>query len=94
MGMSTHIVGFRPPDEKFMAFKAIYELCEKSGVTVPDEVEDFFEGEAPDDHGVKVDLDGYTSCVKEWSDEYGSGYELTVPDLPKDVTVVRFYNSW
>ena len=59
---------------------------------VLDDVEDFFEGEPPDTAGVKVNLD---KVVKKMSPYDGAdGYEISIRDLPKDVTVIRFVNSW
>jgi hypothetical protein len=55
-------------------------------------VEDFFDGEGPGDKpGMEVQL---TDAVKEWSDDSRSGYEIDVTKLPKDVSVIRVYNSW
>jgi len=91
MGMSTHIVGFRPPDEKWKAMKAIWDACRKADVSVPREVDDFFNGEVPDPAGVEVPL---KEAVRDWGDESRDGFEVDVTKLPKDVTIIRFYNSW
>lgn len=92
MGMSTHVIGFRPPDDKWKKMKHIYDACMEGGIDVPDEVDNFFNGEPPDDQGVEVDLD---DCLTEYDDkDYRAGYELDVKKLPKDVTIIRFYNSW
>lgn len=92
MGMSTHVVGFRPPDEKWQQMKAVWDACQAAHIAPPAEVEEFFQGEPPDDQGVEVRLDG--QALREWTNEYASGYEVVVDKLPRDVTVIRFYNSW
>lgn len=89
MGMSTHVIGFKPPDEKWQKMKAVWDSCKKAGVDIPPDVEDFFNGEPPDDMGVEVELP-----VHEWRDDMRRGFELYVSELPVDVKVIRFYNSW
>lgn len=88
MSMSTHVVGFHPPDEKWQKMKAIWDACESAEIDIPDEVFDFFDGE-PDEHGQTVGLP-----VTDWRDDVDQGVELKVTDIPKNVTVIRFYNSF
>lgn len=92
MGMSTHVIGFKPADEKWHQMKAIWDNCKAAGISIPDQVEKFFEYETPDDNGVQVELEDVAAT--EWSNEWAVGYEVDVTKLPKDVTVIRFYNSW
>lgn len=90
MGMSTHVVGFVPPDDKWKAMKAVYDACAAAGVPVPREVDKFFDGVAPDPAGVEIEL-----LVREWRDEYTSeGFELDVESIPPHVRTIRFFNSW
>lgn len=89
MSMSTHVIGFKPPDAKWKKMKEVWDACDKAGVEAPKEVSEFFNWEAPDENGVEVELD-----AAEWSDEGREGYEIEVSKLPKGVTVIRFYNSW
>jgi len=94
MGMSTHIVGFRPADERWKKMKAAYEACEMAGIAVPKDVEEFFGYEPPGDKpGMEVEIED-SEAVSEWSDESRSGYEIDVAKLPKDIAVIRVYNSW
>lgn len=92
MSMSTHVIGFRPPDERWEAMKHIWDACKVAGVAPPEEVYDFFEGVEPDDRGVEVQLKG--SVAKPWRDEMAEGFEVDVRLLPPDVRFIRFYNSW
>jgi hypothetical protein len=97
MNISTIVQGFRPPDEKFKKFAAIWKQCEEAGIDPPKEVEEFFNYEAPDPQGVEVRLkEGKDGCLKEWRHPSGDaqGYEVDLTKLPKDVTVIRFYNGW
>lgn len=89
MGMSTHVTGFVPPDEKWQQMKAVWDACEEAGVDIPGPVLDFFGDESPDPAGVERELP-----VREWRAGMGQGFELSVADIPQDVTVVRFWNEW
>lgn len=91
MSMSTHVIGLRPPDKVWVKMKAVYDACDAAGVDTPREVFEFFGGEKPDERGVTVNVE---VALTEWSDDMRQGYELDVRKLPKDVTIVRFYNSW
>jgi len=99
MSMSTHVVGFIPPDAKWRAMRDARDACLAAGVPVPEEVEDFFGGEEPDPCGREVDLTGLQIApgVSEWSDDYRQGYQVDLAELMAahpNVKVVRFYNSW
>ena len=89
MSMSTHIVGFRPPDEKWRQMKAVWDATKAAGLDPPEQVLDFFEGVEPDPAGVEVPL-----LTREWSDDSREGCEINVADLPAGVRTIRFYHSY
>lgn len=89
MGMSMHVIGLVEPSEKFKQMYAIYEACELADVSLPDEVDKFFMGEEPDGKGMKVDLP-----KTEYEDDMKNGFEIRIADIPDNVTVLRFYNSY
>jgi len=89
MGMSTHVVGIKLPDDKWKDMKRIWDECESMDICPPKEVEDYFDGEPPDEKGVIVDIPSV-----HWTDEMADGYEIHVEQIPKDVTIIRFYNCW
>jgi len=90
--MSTHVVGFKPADAKWKKMKAVWDACEDAGTLIPESVEEFFGNEPPGDRpGMTVDIE---KAVTAWGDECSTGYEVDVTKLPKDVTVIRFFNSW
>ena len=94
MGMSSSLVGVKPPDAKWIAMKAAWESCQAAGVPPPKEVEDFFNGERPDPSGVVVQI-LHTAAVHEFAPhDAAEGFEVYLDKLPKDVTVLRFWNSW
>ncbi len=90
--MSTHVVGFIPPDEKWKEMKAAYDACAKAGVSIPEEVSAFFGHAEPDESGREVSLE--EDCAKPWQDDYRQGFEVDISKLPPHVKTVRFYNSW
>ena len=91
MGMSTHVIAFRPPDAQWQKMKAIWDACVAGNVDLPEQVSEFFDGEAPDAQGVKIDI---RALLDPWQDNGDEGYELELARLPADVSVLRFYNSW
>jgi hypothetical protein len=93
MGMSTHVMGFIPPNDKFKRMLAAYRACEEAGVEIPDEVQNFFRHDPPDENGVKVPLD-HDFAVRVWKDDDRDGYEVDLDKLDPAIRVLRFYNSW
>jgi hypothetical protein len=93
--MSTSVVGFRPPDEKWNKMKAVWDSCCQAGIEMPDEVQAFFNYEQPDPKGVEVSLtSGKNPAAKEWGERDAQGYEVDLSRLPKGLTFIRFRNSW
>ena len=72
MSMSTYVIGFQSPDEKWQRMKAVWDACEKADIEVPQEVRDFFDGE-PDEKGVTVSL-----TTTDWRNDTCQGVELKV----------------
>lgn len=91
MSMSTHIIGFAPPDETWEKMKAVWDTCEAAEIPIPDSVEEFFDWAKPDPAGVNVNLDLY---LRPWSDKSGKGFEVDLNRIPSHVRMIRFYNSW
>jgi len=91
MSLSTYVIGFRPPDERWQQMKAVYEANAAAGLRQPTEVEMFFLNGAPDASGVEVNLD---NIAKEWRDDSRDGIEIDIRDLPPEVHILRFVNSW
>lgn len=89
MGMSTHVVGIKPPDETWQKMKAVWDGCEALGIVVPEAVYLYFNGEQPDPDGVLVGVKS-----NEWVGDGAQGIEVVLADLPEHVAVIRFYNSW
>jgi len=93
--MSTTVVGIKPPDATFQKMFDAYKACEEAGVEIPKAVDKFFNGEIPDPAGVVVSLRNKPGWgVEPWEDESASGFEVDLTKLPKDIKVLRFFNSW
>jgi len=91
MSMSTSVVGFRPPDEKWKTMKEVWDSCKKAGIEIPKEVDKFFNYTSPDESGVEVNLD---KCTKDYRNDYSEGLEINLEKIPKDIKIIRFVNSW
>lgn len=100
MGMSTHIIGFRAPDEQWKKMKDVYEACIEAGVQIPKAVDDFFGGKMPDDSGVAIDLekdDKAKFLFWEYEELGQQGYTIDILALQRyypKITHLRFYNSY
>lgn len=93
MSVRMHVVGIRPPDEKWLAMKKIFDACREVDIEPPLEVQKFFNAGPPDDAGVVLRLT-LTTCLREWADVCSQGYEIDLDKLPPDIKIIRFYNSW
>lgn len=96
MGMSTTVVAFRPADEKWKKMKAVWDACTAAGVEKPTDVLKFFEYEPPEEGGVILNSAylAKVGALEEWHNDNGKGYEVNLSKLPKDIKLIRFYNSW
>lgn len=91
--------GFKPPDEKWLRMKAVWDACQEADVPIPSDVEQYFGGEDPDASGVEV---GQTELfdagvITDWNNgEHGmsEGVEIHVDKVPADVKIIRVYNSY
>ncbi len=89
MSMSMHLVGFRPPDDQWRKMKAVWDACKAANIPNPKEVDDFFGGQPPDDRGISIEIP-----TTKWESEESQGFEISVNDIPKGATSLRFYCSW
>lgn len=92
MSMSTRVVGFRPPDEKWNQMKVIWDACKAAGIRPPTDVETFFDGREPEPRGIEIRIP-----AEKWNDGpngVSEGFEVEVAKIPDHVTHIRFINSW
>lgn len=93
MSMSLHVTGIKPPDNKWTKMKRVWDACQVAGIEPPSEVTEFFEGEAPDDEGVKVDIE-YHECCSELKEADQDGFVVDISKLPKGTKLLKFYASY
>lgn len=87
MSVSLNVYAFRAPDAAWLKMRAVWDACEAAGIDPPAEVEEFFDGEAPDPAGVSISLEGR---LREWRGADASGFELSVADIPAGVQTLRW----
>lgn len=92
MGMVTSITGYREPDERHKKMCKIYNLCRESGVEIPDEVDDYFDGGIPDETGIEISLSKYVKKVQQY--DYEEGFQIKLSEIPEKITHIRFTNSY
>lgn len=98
MSLSMYVKGFRPEDERWRSMKAVYDTCQVAGISVPVEVLNFFNYEAPDEKGVEIELgsqygENHLCCTPYYSSG-GDGFEIDISQVPEGVKTLRFYCSW
>ena len=90
MSMYTNVCGFAPPDATWKKMKAIYDSCNEARVEIPDKVDEFFDGEPPDNSGVRIELDGHDCCT-DFNEEMQEGFQIEIAKVPKNIKFIRFY---
>ena len=93
MGMNTYVEGVIPPDDKYKQYLKIYRDCERLGVSIPKEVDDFFGHQEPEDGGMAIDLHAHP-CCSEYNAEMREGLIIDLRLVPPHVKLIRFCNSW
>lgn len=102
MGMSSSVYGIRKPDDKWKKYKKIIDTLETAGLSwedAPDEVLEFFGHSQPDPDGITVEFGSdympqKHECCSEYSDECSTGFIIDISKLPKNITHIKFTNSW
>lgn len=89
MSTDYSVVGIKPPDEKWKKMKAVWDACTAAKISVPDDVERFFNYETPDKDGVKINLTLHPA-VEDIKGAGMWGYAVHICDLPADIKIVKF----
>lgn len=92
MSIYYYVRGFAPATEKFLKMKKVYDSCVEADIPTPDEVDEFFDGENPNNmSGIEINIKKY---LKEITNEDGQlSYEVDIEKLPKSIKFIRFYVS-
>ena len=90
MGINTYVIGFALSDEKYQKMKQIWENCIEMNISIPDEVDDFFNYEEPNEDGIEIEIPN-----QEWSDgDMSTGIEVNIKNILEIIEKIRFVNSW
>lgn len=92
MSMSTSVIGYRDPDEKWLKMKKVYDACVEGGIEPPEEVHEFFGWEEPTDYGIEVDLKKI--CEKYNRHNGEDGWKIEISKLPPNIKYICFINSY
>ena len=97
MGMSTRVSGVRDLDGKFAKMARIKEMCDKEKISYPREVEDYFDypEESVSYNKQEMEEVGIEDLVeRNESVEMSDIWEVDLKKLPKEITKIRFANSY
>lgn len=101
MGITLKLKAFTASnDTTYQNHKAVLQACQKANVSLPKETSEYFgvkEGSYPDSDLLEEKLSVPLSVDKHYKDylEEGSdGYEIDLRKLPKEVQILRIYNSY
>jgi len=91
--MSHHlnINGFTEPSTEWLEMKAAYDACDKAGVRIPEEVQQYFHYEPPKHPGQPIDI---TKAVTPYRGDMEEGFDVDISKLPPNVKLVRFHVSY
>jgi hypothetical protein len=93
--MSTHVVLLRDKKDayQYQKYLNVFLACRKAFVKLPKEVDDYFGGAGlgnDPEYPLEIKFE-----PRKWADEHGSsGYEIDIDELPENVKIIRFFNSW
>lgn len=90
--MTISILGFRPPEEEYKQKIAVYFACKKAGVSLPREIEDFFQDQTPTECGITINLEEWHGCCSFSRNEMTGEdvYRVHLNKLPKGVEIIIF----
>lgn len=83
------ITGIRPADEEHKKKLAAYKACKEANIKIPDELQEFFNYDEPNDLGTETDLtnERYYDVLKE---DYVDGCIIHLDLLPPSVKYIKF----
>lgn len=93
--MSTHVIGFVSEESKdYKKHSAVLRACNEADIEeLPKESAEFFGSKYPELSLLEEILERELP-VKEWYQNSSNGFELKVSEIPSEVDIIRFYNSY
>ncbi len=95
MGISTSVKGFvSPNNETYKKHSKVLIACIEAGVSeLPKETAEYFGSKYPEEYLLEDKLE--VPIIKhEYNEEMVDGFEIIVSEIPKDVYMIRFTNSY
>ncbi len=98
MGMSTRIEAFiEDTDPTYQKFKKVLLACNEAGINLPKEAQEYFGYTYPElealNEKLKVKLRLGVHYM-EYKADMIDGFEIKLSNLPKEITTIRFINSY
>lgn len=89
MGISLRVIGLRDEtDANHIKMVEAKDALDAAGIEWPKEIYDYFDGSKYSDTPLEIKIPN-----NEWGNDYASGYEILVSDIPKNVKKIRVYLS-
>lgn len=85
--MDVFISGVKAPTEEYKKKVAAYRALEDAGLDIPQELVDYFNGEEPDEDGIKVKIKHAIDGDPNWE----GGAIIDLSKLPPGVTHIKVY---
>lgn len=93
MGMHSHVIGIRPPNDEYQKKVTAWKACVAANIDVPQELMDYFEGEGPREGGMQLNLEDH-HCCEIFNEEMKDGFTIELEHVPEGVKFIRFYNAY
>jgi hypothetical protein len=90
MGMSSYVYGLRDAnDPQYKKMAAALKACLAADLPLPKPLQEYFKGSHDPEEALQVEIKS-----EEGSKDSTNYYDVVLADLPPDVKVIRFCNSW
>lgn len=89
MGVSLHITLLRDGNSpEHIAKVSALRALRAAKIELPQELKDYFQDSYNEDTPLEIEFN-----AKEWGNDYSSGYEIDLTELPEGVKKIRAYLS-
>jgi len=89
--MSLQITGFKPADKEYKKKQKAWQACVDAEVEPPEELNEYFNYEAPDPAGMEVDIE---FCLAKRKVSMQDGFDIDLSKVPNDVKIIRVYYAY
>lgn len=91
--MSIHIVAFRFEDETYKKNKAIFLNCQEKGLSIPDQIDEYFGFADTPQEALKVPLKK-GEHYELYDGDMREGFDIKIMALPENIETLRVYVSY